>query len=309
MDPIYGVEPINHRRGKSGAFGAPVLDMVLGAGDSGYAGHLDKGRDETGRMLLNLQQRLQQRFRPHDAPQAPSGHGIGFSEGVTGQCSLPHTRQSCQSMVLIGAVNEIFVGLVADHQEVVLRSQSGHGFQFRQRVDPPRRVVRIVDNHRFGPGRNVSAQALVGYGVFLFLAQRDRHRYALGKLDLLAKANPSRLDQQDLITLADEGIDGIVEALFAAGCHQDIAARVNVQAVVPGQFFRHRFTEFRKPPWRLDIRHSIAQGLYPSLYDVLRCDVMWAGLPQVYDVSPLPGQLPSPLSGGDRGRRLYLIES
>ena len=68
----------------------------------------------------------------------------------------------------------------------------------------------------------------------------------------------------------------VLKALFAAGCHQNVAAWVDIQTIVAGQFFGHGFPKFRKPAWRLDVRQPVAQGFYPSLDDVLRCDVMGA---------------------------------
>ena len=97
--------------------------------------------------------------------------------------------------MLVRIIDKVLIGLIAQHQQVPVLSESGHVLKFFACVHSTSGILRVVEDQQLGPGCGALLQSLVRKVVLLLCAERDRDRRGLCQLNLLPEAAPDRLHQ------------------------------------------------------------------------------------------------------------------
>ena len=148
------VEAIGDVAAASVVLGAHRLKMRLSAAkrlDRGKLGGRGGAHDP---VLVDLRDAGHQLRRGGDPSDPPTGHRVALAEAAEQDRALAHRRQRAEGGVLVVAVHEPVVDLVAVHEQVVLLGDPRDRLELRPIEHGAGRVVRVAEEDRLRAWRD-----------------------------------------------------------------------------------------------------------------------------------------------------------
>src|SRR5205085_3931370 len=171
-------------------------------------------RDAVGRVEKALLQARHPGLGRDGVAHAPARHRVGLRERVAGDGALEHSFERGDGDVL-AFVDEVFVSLVCDDDEVALLREARDLFSLLAREDYARRVLRRVAVDSARPLRRVARERLrEAFAPSLF--RRDEDGRALAVRDEVFYRSPVGREDQNLFAWIDDRLERAEEPLHAA---------------------------------------------------------------------------------------------
>ena len=101
-------------------------------------------------MRLQHRHRLDEPFRPARITDTPAGHAVCFGNAVDRNRPLGHARQRPQRDMFGPVIEDMFINLVGDCQDIIFLAQLGDELEVAARENAAGRVVRRVDDDGAG---------------------------------------------------------------------------------------------------------------------------------------------------------------
>ena len=194
--------------------------------------------------VLDLVDRIRQRYRDHHVADPPACHPVRLGEGVERDGVPRCIRQGPRREVPRLAVDEVLVCLVVHVEDAPLPAQRIDGPQRRLRIDRAGRIVGRHGHDRARPRRHRRSQRLEIELVLRRRRRRDHTRASHHDRHLVVEVVRSGKD--DLIAGIRYGEHGVHEGLVAAGGDEHTAPGTDGDPVLPVEFFLDRFHQGRQ---------------------------------------------------------------
>ena len=186
-------------------------------------------------MLIQLLDRIHNFLRPTNIAQPPACHGGRLGKAIDGDHTIRRTGNGRRADALGSVIDNGTVHLVGQDEQIVLHSKIRYVPGLLQREDTAGGVVGIIDDEQPGTGRNRLFQCFPGNMIVLLKIQFHAYRHAACRRHDRCIGNPAGIQDHDLLSFAgiDEGTDGLIDGVFAAGGHQDILCGAGDAPVLP----------------------------------------------------------------------------
>ncbi len=143
--------------------------------------------------------------------------------------------QRAEGDVLVVAVDEAVVDLVAVDEQVVLVGDAGDGVELGAVEHRAGRIVRVAEEDALRPRRDRGLDHLRRDAEVGVVGGADADRLAAGELDARGVGDEARLVVDDLVARVDRGAQRGVDALRGADGDEDLGARVVLDSVSVSQ--------------------------------------------------------------------------
>ncbi len=223
-----------------------------------------------GRVVLDLFDRLGQRFGRGGVAETPTGHRIGLGEAVDGDGEVVEFVAERGDGDMLGlAVNEFFVDFIREDDDLLFQRDIAQGAEFVFGVDGTGRIAGGVEDDHLG-GRGHGFLELLGshFPTGGFLGVHD-HRDAAGEADHFRIGNPKGRGNDHLVTFLDHGEDRVEAGHLRPAGHADLVGGVG-EVVVDQELGGERLAQFRDAAGGRVFRPAVAQRLDGGLLDEIR---------------------------------------
>ena len=246
------------------------MQAVLGTLQGLQSAHLAEGAGVHGDGLVRPDDDPDQVHRGGDIADAPAAHGIGLGEGLHRHGALPHARQGGDGDVPVSVVQDLLIGLVRQHQQIVAAAEPGQLLQVLPVHHGAGGVAGGAQDQQPGLVRNGLFRRVQIEAIAVLLVQGHIHGLRLGDLGKAGIGDVAGVGNEHLVSGLQQGKQGGRHSLLAAAGDHDLLGRVHLQAVhglqLPGD-----------GPAQLYVaivggvgRHALVQGGLGRFLDVVR---------------------------------------
>ena len=197
---------------------------------------------------MDLVDHRDQLRRAADVAHAPARHGEGLAHAVDGQRVGLHALEGGEGRVLMPAVAQLSVDLVAEHQQLVLAHHLGDGLQILPLHHRAGGVVRVGQNQGLGARGDGPAHVLRLQAEFLLRPGQDAHGRAAGEDDAGAVAHVARLGDQHLVARLQDHPQGRVDGLAGPHRHRHLGGGIVLHAEAPVQVQADLLAQLQQAP-------------------------------------------------------------
>jgi hypothetical protein len=139
---------------------AHVFDALLRAFEGDHRRHLDRREGAVVVIALDAHQRPAQLFVADHVADPPAGHVVALGHGEELDRDLARARDLQDRRCLIAVEDDIGVGQVMDHQNVVLPGQRDDALEEFEVYAAGGRIARKAENHHLRFRRRLDDAAL-----------------------------------------------------------------------------------------------------------------------------------------------------
>src|SRR5258708_12400388 len=188
-------------------------------------------------MALNGVDRSGDWFWGTQITEAPSGHSVSVGEPVNGDGEIIVLRsQGCDTYMLGTFVNEFFVNLVRQNQNLFLRGDGCDCFQLLASVNGSGRIVRRIDDDHLGPRRHRVFKLFGSELPSIFFLGLNEDRIGPGQPHHLRIAQPIWFRDNDFVARLTGSENGVVTGTFCP-TPTDTSGRPVTHLIAPITFF------------------------------------------------------------------------
>src|ERR1019366_4690372 len=204
---------------------AHLVDRRLIAAQGFDSGHLREAGSAGNRVRVQARD-VRGQIGPHYAvAHAPSGHGVGFGETVEQEGPLLEAGYAHDGEMLVAVVDEAAVDFVRKNHDVAVADGVGNGENVFLGKHAAGRVLRRVQDDQPGAVVDQRGEFLDIKTKIALLAQRNGSRASADILDHRLVDGEAGIGIDNLVSLVDEGEDGMENDWFSAGDYDHFLAR------------------------------------------------------------------------------------